>query len=481
MILCRFKPSMLAWLVLLCSSRAACAGDAIDGYIEQQLHSAGIPGVALLVMQGGRVVKEQGYGFANLEHQVRVTPDTLFQSGSTGKMFTAVAVLRLADDGALRLDDPLSAYYPDAPSAWHRITIRQLLTHTSGIKDYAEINSGDLDYRKDYTDDELLAAMQKLPLDFEPGAQWSYSNSGYVILGLLVSKLAGKDYSEFLAERLFRPLGMPTIQLISERRITPNRAAGYERDEKGVLGNQAWVAPGLNRTADGSLYYSLRDLEAWERALDAGKFMRADDFVSWWTPVRLNDGTRFPYGFGWHLAEQRGERVIEHGGSWQGFKAAIVRYPDQQLAVLVMANAAHADAGRIASTVAGLVEPRLAERPSGEAGGSTDPERAARLLDVLEAWGHYRTSPAMAPALARRSTGSAVEAHGRQHIATLLRTARSLRLLGSDELSKAAVTAMSDGTVRSTDALLEGPGGDTRLRFRLDGAGRVLDFQVVGP
>lgn len=135
------------------------AADPIDDFIRGQLESQKAPGLALLVMRNGTVVKEQGYGYSNLELRVPVTAETLFQSGSTGKMFAAAAILLLAQEGRLKLDDRLAMYYPDAPAAWHRISIRELLTHTSGIKDYAEINSGDLDYRKDYTDDELVAAM----------------------------------------------------------------------------------------------------------------------------------------------------------------------------------------------------------------------------------------------------------------------------------------------------------------------------------
>jgi CubicO group peptidase (beta-lactamase class C family) len=367
--------------------------DSIDDFIQGQLESQKAPGLALLVMRNGAVVKEQGYGYANLELRVSVTPDTLFQSGSIGKMFTAAGILLLAQDGKLKLDDRLTMYYPDAPAAWHRVSIRELLTHTSGIKDYAQINSGDLDYRKDYTDDELLAAMQRLPLEFEPGTQWSYSNSGYVVLGLLITRLAGKDYSDFLAERLFKPLGMQTTQLISERRVTPNRASGYELDNHGVLVNQEWVAPGLNRTADGSLYFSLRDLAAWEKALEGRSFMSRQSFADWWTAVRLTNGSRYPYGFGWFLSEQRGEPVIRHSGAWQGFEAAIVRYPEQQLAVMILANAAQVDATRIARDIAGLVDDRLKLRTAVASQVPPDTALATTLRNVLEAWGDYRSVP----------------------------------------------------------------------------------------
>jgi CubicO group peptidase (beta-lactamase class C family) len=346
------------------------------------------------------------------------------------------------------------------------------------MKDYGESNSGALDYRKDYSDDQLLAVMQKLPLEFEPGTQWSYSNSGYLTLGLLITKLIGKDYSEYLTERLFRPLGMQTAQLISERRITPNRAAGYELDDHGALVNQEWVAPGLNRTADGALYFSLRDLAAWEKALEARSFMSSQSFRDWWTAVHLADGSRYPYGFGWSLSEQRGEPVILHGGAWQGFRAAIVRYPQQQLAVMLLVNAAQVDAPEIARGVAGLIDRRLEMRSATGPGQVSNEARATSLRDVLAAWGSYGTVPAMSPSLAATATGSAIEAHNRQEVASQLRAARSLRVIGTDRLSKPAMDLLADGTVSAVDAALETDSAPVPVRFRLDSQGRVVSFSL---
>ena len=473
---CRTGKAVSVLFCLLPS--ALVAADRIDEFIQNQLESQKAPGMALLVMQNGTIVKQQGYGYSNLELRVPVTPDTLFQSGSTGKMFTAAGILLLAQDGKLNLDDRLAMYYPDAPAAWHRISIRQLLTHTSGIKDYGEYDSGDLDYRKDYSDAEFLAAMQKLPLEFEPATQWSYSNSGYLILGLLITKLTGKDYSEYLAERLFRPLGMQTAQLISERRITPNRAAGYQLDDHGALVNQDWVAPGLNRTADGALYFSLRDLAAWEKALAARSFMSTQSFNDWWTAVRLANGSRYPYGFGWRLSEQRGEPVILHGGAWQGFRAAIVRYPQQQLAVTLLVNAAQVDAPEIARGVAGLVDRRLEMRSTTVSGQVPHEALANSLRDVLAAWGSYRTVPAMSPSLAATAAGSAIEAHNRQEVASQLRAARAMRVIGTDRLSKPAVDLLADGTVSAVDAVLETDSAPVPVRFRLDSKGRVVSFSL---
>lgn len=210
-----------AWtLAALCTQQAP---DAIDDFVTEAMAQKKIPGVAVLVMRDGEIERAKGYGLANLEHQVPVTSETLFQSGSIGKMFTAAGILLLAEEGKVSLDDRLARFFPEGPSSWHRITIRHLLTHTSGIKDYGD----EFDYKKSYTDDEMLAVMQQLPLEFEPGTQWSYSNSGYLILGLLTTKVAGKHWGEFQAERIFRPLGMTTAQMISEREQRGERRIGH--------------------------------------------------------------------------------------------------------------------------------------------------------------------------------------------------------------------------------------------------------------
>ena len=451
--------------------------DAVDDYVERVRAERKIPGVAVLVMRDGAVERAKGYGFANLEHDVPVTADTLFQSGSVGKQFTAAGILLLAEEGKLGLDDRLARHFPGAPAAWHRMTIRHLLTHTSGIKDYGE----EIDFRKDYSEDELLKIMQALPLEFEPGTQWSYSNSGYLVLGVLTSKLAGKHWSEFQAERIFAPLGMTTTRVISERDLVKHRAAGYELNAKGEVKNQEWVAPSLNRCADGALYFSLNDLAAWERALAAGGILRPESAVDWWTPVRLRNGTLYPYGFGWAQSEQRGEPVIEHGGSWQGFRAAIARYPEQRLAVAVLANLAPSEPQAMAHEIAGLVEPKLRlrdPRPAASTGTEPDPARTAALRDLLDAWAGYRTTPAMSKRLAETASASAREAQDRGRVGGQLASMTSFRCLGEDRLAPAATSLLGDGAARAVDCVLTADETRSVYRFLLDDAGRVLGFDA---
>ncbi len=268
----------------------------------------------------------------------------------------------LTEEGRLGLDDSITRWFPEAPSPWKGITVRHLLTHTSGIPDYADST---LDYRRDYTEGDLLHLAESLPLDFPPGTRWSYSNTGYVLLGIIIHRVTGTFYGDLLRDRIFRPLGMRTARIISEADIVPNRAAGY-RLERDTLENQEWVAPLLNTTADGSLYLTVRDLAAWAVALNHRRVPSPAGLDSSWRPVRLADGGVYPYGFGWGLLPQRGYRKIGHTGSWQGFQTSIERYPGFDLTIIVLANLAGSRPDAISVAIAGMLEPAL-----------TPPERLA--------------------------------------------------------------------------------------------------------
>ena len=327
----------------------------IDEYLRKEMQAQQIPGVALAVVRDGKIVLARGYGLANIEHQVPVKPETIFQSGSTGKQFTATAVMMLVEEGKLSLEDKITKYFPDAPESWRDITIRHLLTHTSGMTDYPP----DFDMRRDYTEDELWARIKPIPLAFKPGEKWSYSNLAYVTLGILIHKVSGKFYGDFLQEQVFKPLEMSTARIISEVDIIPNRAAGY-RVANGQLKNQNWVSPSLNTTADGALYLTVYDMAKWDAALYTEKLLKKSSLDQMWTPVTLSDGKTFPYGFGWGLGKVRGHRIIEHGGAWQGFKAQISRYVDDKLTIILFANQARANQTKLTHDIAAIVDPELA-------------------------------------------------------------------------------------------------------------------------
>jgi len=329
--------------------------DNVDRFIESERTRQKIPGIAVAVLQHGKVVKARGYGLANVELNVAATERTIFQSGSVGKQFTAAGILLLAEDGKLKLDDNISNYFPNAPTFWKDISIRHLLTHSSGIKNYT---NGQVDLRKDYSEDDLVQMAIKAGVDFPPGESWNYSNTGFVLLGVIIRKVTGQFYGDFLADRLFKPFGMDTARVISETDIVPNRADGY-RLVNGDLKNQAWVSPSLNTTADGALYLTALDMARWESALSGTGFLSPSSRREWWSPVQLKGGGSYPYGMGWSIDYMRGHRVIDHGGSWQGFKTHILRYPDDGLTVIVLANLAQANPSMIAYGIAGVYEPEL--------------------------------------------------------------------------------------------------------------------------
>jgi len=325
------------------------AGAAVAEYIHGEMQRQHIPGLALLVCRGGEIVRAEGYGLANVELQVPVTSETVFQSGSMGKQFTATAVMMLLEAGKIGLEDPATKFFPDAPAAWKDVTVRELLSHTAGFGDYPE----KFDFRKDWTEAEQLKLVESLPLAYPPGTKWEYSNLGYLTLGLLIHRVTGEFYGDFLQERIFGPLGMRSTRIISEADIVPNRAAGY-RLVKGELKNQEWVAPMINTTADGSLYFSILDLAKWDAALYTEKLLKRASLEQMWTPVLLKNGkpNKDGYGFGWFIAKQHGHRVISHDGAWQGFKTAITRHVDDQLTVVVLTNLAEAEPDKIAEHVA---------------------------------------------------------------------------------------------------------------------------------
>jgi CubicO group peptidase (beta-lactamase class C family) len=310
-----------------------------------------IPGVALLVSRGGKIVQAQGFGLANVELQVPVKPETVFQSGSVGKQFTATAVMMLVEEGKVGLSDPLTKYFPDAPATWKEVTVRELLSHTAGFGDYPD----KFNFRKDWTEPEMLKLVEGIPLAYPPGTKWEYSNLGYMTLGILIHRVTGEFYGDFLQQRIFHPLDMQTTRIISEADIIPNRSAGY-RLVKGELKNQEWVAPKVNTTADGSLYFSILDLARWDAALYTEKLLKRSSLDQMWTPAKLKNGqpNKAGYGFGWEMEERHGHHVVGHTGSWQGFKTAIARYVNDQLTVVVLANLAEAKPGAIAEHVADM-------------------------------------------------------------------------------------------------------------------------------
>jgi len=348
----------------------------VDAYFEKEINPDQVPGVAVAVLRGDEVLVAKGYGLANIEHNVPVTRDTIFQLGSVGKMFTAVAVMTQVEQRKIRLDDPIVKYLPDAPAAWKNITVHHLLAHTSGIPNFG----ADFNYRSDYTDDELVAIAAAMPLSFEPGKRWAYSNTGYELLGFLIKKATGRSYLDILKSDVFQPLDMKTARGISDADIVPNRSSGYEVVD-GQLKNQNWVSPTMNSTADGALYAAINDMIAWARGVEQGKILSGPSWKEIYTPVRLNSGKTYPYGYGWFIETAAGKPHLHHGGAWQGFRAHYSRYLSGNLSVVILTNSGGANPRKIADDVAGLWNPALIAPPKSP---KPEPAIAQQVTALLE-------------------------------------------------------------------------------------------------
>jgi CubicO group peptidase (beta-lactamase class C family) len=341
----------------------------LESHLNQEMERNGIPGLGVAIVRDGEILHLGGYGLADVEHNVPATPDSIFHSGSTGKMFTAAAVLLLVQQGHLGLDEPVRRYLTEGPESWAAMTIRQLLTMMSGLGNFGdafapapiENNVVPLNLWQDHSDAQLLALASLSPLAFAPGESYRYSNTSYILASLIVARVSGKPYYTLLREQLFGPAGMASARDASWSDIVPNRAQGYSRDGD-ALRNRCWTAPTLLRTGDGGLFFSPRDIARWFIELDRPQVFRSDIVAQMFEPALMRDGRPAinGYALGWENSEVRGHRKIRHGGTWYGFRAELARFPTQKLSVAVLANIDDAQVARIAQEIAGMVDPTVA-------------------------------------------------------------------------------------------------------------------------
>ncbi len=329
---------------------ATAMADSVDQYLQCKMQELKIPGLSIAIVKNGQIIKTKGYGFSNIELQSPAKPETIYQSGSIGKQFTAMLAMILVEKGMFHLDDKINQYINGLPESWNSITISNLLTHTSGlVRDIPGV-----DWRLNYSQDEIINRLEIYPLNFQPGTSFSYSNVGYELLGFIMEKITGNSYGTLLEENIFKPLNMSTARVISDRDIILNRASGYDL-VNGTIKNQEYVSPTFNSTADGALYFTVYDLAKWDAALYTTKLLKKKNMELLWSPVKLKNGKTENYGLGWRLANTNGHRLIEHGGEWQGFTAFISRYVDEKLTVIIMSNlSGNAELGSITHHVASI-------------------------------------------------------------------------------------------------------------------------------
>ena len=433
---------------------------AIDQYVTEEMGRERIPGLAVGIYNRGQILLAKGYGLANVELNLQVKAETIFQSGSVGKQFVSAAVMLLVEEGKLGLDDSIVKYFPNAPESWKPILIKNLLSHTSGLAEYETPErtgpKGPFYMRLDYSEDELVNKIEELPIEFEPGEKWDYRNTNYALLGVMIHKVTGKFYADFLQERIFRPWYMNATRLISETDIIPNRSAGYTQN-RGKLHNQEWVSPTFNSTADGTLYFNVLDLAKWDEALYGTSLLRQSSLDRMWTVFPLNDGNPNPahYGFGWGMSRVNGHRVIEHGGAWQGFTSDISRFVDDRLTVVVLTNLAGAPPWLIAHAVAAFVNPGLKPPPPKEHKEITiDP----KLLDGYT--GKYELSPGFILTITREGDHLNTQATGQGMVPIFPETERDFFLKVID----AQITFVTDASGRATEIILHQNGDHSAKR-----------------
>jgi D-alanyl-D-alanine carboxypeptidase len=337
----------------------------VDSLGQATLAQGSAAGMSIGVQRGGEVLLARGYGLADIENGVPATPETVYRIGSLTKQFTAASIMQLVEAGKIGLGDPMTEYLPDYPMQGHVVTIRHLLTHTSGIKSYTGMESWRSTMKVDLTDEELIDMFSTEPFDFAPGERYLYDNSGFFLLGVIIGKVSAEDYPDYLDDHVFGPLGLEHSTYCDERRIIPGRAEGYEY-VRGALLNDEYLSmhhPG----AAGALCSTVPDLLAWSRDLRSGRVVSVDSYRQMTTSGRLNDGSQTGYGFGLGLGALVGHPSVSHTGGINGFNTALAYYPDDDLDVVVLSNTPGPHVTRIAETVAkwalGLDVPSVADEP----------------------------------------------------------------------------------------------------------------------
>ncbi len=345
---------LLAFLALTAAARP----DQVDDYVRTVIAERHAPGVAVAVIKNGKVVKLKGYGVASVEFNVPVSADTVFEIGSVSKQMTAAGIMLLVEDGKIKLDAPMSTYLPNTPEAWKAVTVRNLLTHSSGVKSYSSLDGFEL-FRHLKTDG-FIKALSPHPLEFTPGERNIYSNSGFSLLGHIIQTVSGKPYMQFMRERIFAPLGMTRTADRDPQFIIPNRAVGYEWEIDHLTGRDGVLTDLMGA---GSIVSTITDMVKWDAALNGKNFLKPESRSEWWKQFVFNNGKPSVYGFGWRISDIRGHKLIGHTGQTAGFGAANFRYVDDRITVIVLTNLGELSlGGQIAARIAKFYAPGLSLR-----------------------------------------------------------------------------------------------------------------------
>jgi CubicO group peptidase (beta-lactamase class C family)/pimeloyl-ACP methyl ester carboxylesterase len=364
---------------------SAVSSDSVDAHIRALMAQRQIPGLSLVVIKNGRIITEGHYGLANVELNVPVNENTSFMIASMSKAFTAAALMLLVDDGLVNLEDPVTNYLGDLPQTWRAITLRQLLDCTAGISNDWDLHPpGEEAYFLTHnTDEGFLRALADVPLLFTPGEAYHYA-AGTFVVGMLMEKVSGVPYAEFMRTRVFEPLGMTRTMINDASLVVPHRASGY-RIENGVLTHGRRISPAAEARGDVGVLTTALDLAKWDAAFRDTRLLSQSSLDAISTPARLNDGSSYPYGLGWGLWPLRGNRVMGHGGTFRtGYSSHIDRFVDDDLTVIVVTNLHGAFGDReIGAEIAGFYNPAYRLASSMTPRPDPDPERSQILRSVL--------------------------------------------------------------------------------------------------
>jgi CubicO group peptidase (beta-lactamase class C family) len=358
-------------LILLASAFAPRQADRVDQYIEAEMQKRRIPGLALAVIRDGKVIKEKAYGLANIELNVPASKDTIYQIASNTKTFTAAAVMLLVEEGKLSLDDKVTRLLPGLPGAWNDVSVRHCLTHTSGLPD---LFSSPCDFEPVApTWNEAMKILASRPLVSKPGETWSYNQTGYVLIGMIIEKITGMKFEEYLRQRFFLPLGMTSTRFGDYKEIVARRASVYTaleicRDgifklsrDKIYNAQPEYIYPDYMATAAG-INSTAADMAKWSLALDSGRVLKQSSLEQMWTAIKLNDGKLFRFGgtagfaLGWQIDERPGHRSAGFSG---GGSTAYAKYLDDRMTVIVLTNLQGSNPDSLVKGVAALYIPEL--------------------------------------------------------------------------------------------------------------------------
>jgi len=421
----RFKIPIILLLMLWFS--AAARADSLDKFIAAEMQKRKIPALSVAVIKDGKIVRAKGYGFANLEFKIPADENTVYEIGSISKQLASEALMLLVEDGKVNLDDAINKYLPaNAPPTWEKITVRDLLNHTSGLKDWTEIK--DFSYRREYTAEEFIALVKDFPLNFQPKENWTYSNTNLPLVGIIVERASGKTFEDFVNERILKPLALPTMRFKHQEDIVPNRASGYVL-RNDALKNGEPFRPKII-AASGGIIASAIDLAKWWEAVLQGRIVKQTSLEKMLAPAKLNDGRTVAHGFAFFIDSFNGHKIIQHFGSTVGGFGSIVRYyPKEKVTVAVIGNLEDGGFGAeyIAKRVGNVYVPASFVGGLKEISDTKQTEKSLQILKDIAAGKN--------PEIMSANFASKVSEAFRKQLAENLKQMKSFAYLGSEKIT----------------------------------------------